>query len=1170
MAMLDLGDSSGVHGDQEDLRMNGQSPKLAGENVMSRPGRKAAVGGRGLARLLAVVSVLVGLLSVGVVSAQAYTSSPVLNVAQQVYPTHLAPGGTGAISVLVSNLSRMATTDTVTATIELPAGVTATGWKDPFSGFAWNCPGIAGASTVTCTLVIGNSTTYGPEILAYQTALQLGILVSVAPGAGGVQKSVVSVSGGGASDDRSEVPLVINSAPAGFGVASFSGWATTADGAAAKQAGSHPDITTDIQFNTTQGSNGYSGVAEGNIKNISVDLPDGLVGDPSATPKCSREDITDHSKALCNAETQVGTVDFMLQNKAFPYPLVNEHLPVYNVDPPAGLPARFAFNVGGVVINIDASVGAGGKYNIKANVFGQSQSTTATGSKLTLWGVPADPVHDGLRVKPGATFPGTPSTAAPRAFLSAPTRCSGEALVTTMTAQSWKPGAAWLDPLSFSTDFDGNPITVEGCDRVPFDPSFVVRNESPATRGAPAGLGIELSIPQNSNPTGLASANLKKAVVTLPEGMVVNPSSAQGLEACSPAQIDLDGSSSPTCPNGSKIGSVEVRTPVLEEPLEGAVYLASQKQNPFGTTLAMYIAVEGSGVVIKLPGRIDPDPVTGRLTATFDDNPQLPFEELSMHLKTGPRAPVSLPTTCGPATTTAVLTPWSGTPPVTLTSSFDVSQDGNGVPCPPLGFAPIFTAGTNNAVGGADSAFTLGFSRTDDDQQFRGVSVTMPKGVLARISNVTQCDDAAATAGSCGLASKIGNVTTAAGAGSNPFSLPGRVYLTGPYKGAPFGLSIVVPAVAGPFNLGTVVVRAAINIDPIDAHVTVVSDPLPTILEGIPLQVRLVKVDVDRPNFIINPTSCAPKSVDGSLTSVAGQTAAVSARFQVGNCANLALKPDLSLSLSGKGQTIDGKHPAVSAVLTQKPGQANLRKVRVALPLSLALDPDNANGLCEFADGSKAEPTCPKASIVGTATAVTPILDQPLSGPVYFVKNIRKDLKTGREIKTLPKLVIPLTGQNGLKLTLTGTSNVEDEQLVTTFDNIPDAPVSSFKLNINGGKGGILTVSGTDICKATQIADQHINGQNNNNANTDVYIQTPSCPLKVLSKKVGKSSVAIKVGGLGAGKVTITGHGIKKTTKTISKSTVATITAKRTKGRPGKVTVSFDPTGPAKAHKTTK
>jgi hypothetical protein len=276
------------------------------------------------------------------------------------------------------------------------------------------------------------------------------------------------------------------------------------------------------------------------------------------------------------------------------------------------------------------------------------------------------------------------------------------------------------------------------------------------------------------------------------------------------------------------------------------------------------------------------------------------------------------------------------------------------------------------------------------------------------------------------------------------------------------------------------------------------------------------------------------------------------------------------LTLSGKGQTTDGKQPAITATVTQPAGQANLKKVRVTLPLSLALDVDNANGLCEFVDGSKVTPTCPKASMLGTATAVTSILDEPLRGPVYFVKNVRKDPKSGRAIRTTPKLVIPLMGQNGVKLTLTGTSDVVDDRLVTTFDNVPDAPVSSFKLNINGGKGGILVVSATDICKATQVADQQVDGQNNKDADADVFIQTPSCPLKVLSKSVGKRSVTVKVSGLGAGKVTVTGKGIKKTTKTITKSTVATITAKRAKGTPGKVTVSYDPTGPVKARTASK
>ncbi len=474
-------------------------------------------------------------------------------------------------------------------------------------------------------------------------------------------------------------------------------------------------------------------------------------------------------------------------------------------------------------------------------------------------------------------------------------------------------------------------------------------------------------------------------------------------------------------------------------------------------------------------------------------------------------------------------------------------------------------------MAGASTAFSVELTRTDKDQELGGLTVATPRGLLGRISTTTLCPEASAQAGTCDDASKIGGVTVAAGAGTNPFWITnGRAYVTGPYKGAPFGLSIVVPAVAGPFDLGDVVVRARIEIDRVTAQLHVISDPFPTILQGIPLDVREVRVSIDRPHFIVNPTSCAEKQVEGTVDSTSGATAQVSSRFQVGECAALDLKPKLAIALTGKGQTTDDKHPAVVASLTQAAGQANLKKVTVSLPLSLALDTENAKGLCEFADGSKDDPTCPKASIVGTATARTPILDQPLTGPVYFVKNVRKDPKSGREIRTLPKLVIPLTGENGVRLNVTGTSSVVGGRLVTTFDNLPDAPVSSFTLNIAGGKHGILVVSGTDICKATQVADQQIDGQNGKTADAAVTLATPACGLKVLSKKVGKRSVTLKVSGLGAGKLTITGKGIKKTSRTIKAATVATVTAKRTgHGRPSRVRVSFTPQGSRKAVATT-
>ncbi|MES1192934.1 MAG: hypothetical protein ABUM26_01310, partial [Solirubrobacterales bacterium] len=377
--------------------------------------------------------------------------------------------------------------------------------------------------------------------------------------------------------------------------------------------------------------------------------------------------------------------------------------------------------------------------------------------------------------------------------------------------------------------------------------------------------------------------------------------------------------------------------------------------------------------------------------------------------------------------------------------------------------------------------------------------------------------------------------------------------------------------------LGTVVVRAAIHVDPRDGHVTVVSDPIPNMLNargkdgidnGFLLLVREVQVNVDRPGFMLNPTNCAPMEIGATIGAVPGQTVTAASRLQMADCSALGLDPKLALTLSGKGQTTDGKHPAVSAVLTQAAGESNLKKVKVTLPLSLALDTDNAesDGLCSFVEGSKDDPKCPASSVVGTATAVTPILNEPLTGPVYFVKNVRKDPKSGREIRTLPKLVIPLRG-NGILLTLTGTSDVVNDRLVTTFDLIPDAPVSSFKLNITGGKKGILVISGdkADICKANQIANQEVDGQNGKQADTDITIATPACKTKVISKKTTKKSVVVKVAGLTAGKLTITGKGIKKTSRTITKATVATITARRTKGTPGKVKVTLKPVGKAKA-----
>jgi hypothetical protein len=961
--------------------------------------------------------------------------------------------------------------------------------------------------------------------------------------------------------------MLVLAAPASadFGITSFGGSATDPDGARVTQAGAHPDVTTKIRFNTTLGLTSFSGASdavlpEGNLKDLVVDLPPGLIGNPLSMPACSPADLAGDPvyAAHCPTETQIGKVEIKNTQGQSGEPLDGSGSALYNIVTSPGAPAMFGFNYGNaitlIVPEVVADLSTPGGYRVIARVSDASESIALIGTTVTLWGVPADPVHDARRFAP---FPvltlGHPAGVPRVPLMTLPTACSGQALTTKLRAASWQHPDVWQSA-EFNTDFDGFPLVVDGCSRLKFTPSVVMAPSTTAP-DAPTGLDVDVKSPQNlGDPGGLANAQLKDVTVTMPDGWTINPGSADGLQACSDDQLGLGNDQAAACPDGSKLGSVSASTPVLSESLDGSVYLRSQNsQDPESGEMfriALVIRNDERGILVKLPGSVTADKDTGRLTASFKNNPQFPVDRIQLHLKSGPRAPLATPATCGSKTIDTELVSWAGHD-VQQPNTFTIAcTQGLG------GFSPSFAAGTVRPVGGAFSPFALSISKPDGNADLNGLSMVLPTGLLARLKG--------------NLNTQVGTVKAFAGPGSNPFMLPGKVFLEGRYDDAPFSLRVVVPAKAGPFDLGEVTVRQKIYVDPIDAHVTVVSDPVPTIVKGVPARLQRLEVAVDKPDFIINPTSCAAKTISGTLSAVGGQTAAVTNRFQVGDCASLDLKPDLALALSGKGQTTDGKHPAITANLTQKPGQANLKKVKVTLPLSMALDPDNANGLCEFVDGSKAEPTCPKASIVGTATATTPILDEPLSGPVYFVKNIRKDAKTGREIRTLPKLVIPLTGQNGVKLTLTGTSNVENDQLVTTFDNIPDAPVSGFKLDIIGGKGGILTVSGADICKATQIADQQIDGQNNKSADSDVYIQTPSCPLKVLSKKVTKTSVAIKVGGLSAGKVTITGKGIKKTTKTITKSTVATITARRTKGKPGKVTVSFDPTGPAKARKTTK
>jgi hypothetical protein len=870
-------------------------------------------------------------------------------------------------------------------------------------------------------------------------------------------------------------------AHAAFRVTEFSGALASPIGEPLTQAGGHPDVTTNIVFAKTIGEGGVEVVDE-NVKDVDVTLPPGLVGNPTATPKCSQADLLGNGYvSRCAPETQIGIAHIDICNGGCSH----EERGLYNMEPPPGVPGQFGFNFGGVLVFVDATVGNDGEYVLEAKASGISQSLPVGGTSLTFWGVPADPSHTAERRKGFET--GLPSSAPRLPFMSNPSVCDGAPLKTFGRADSWEKPDVFQE-MSYDHDTSGNPLIITGCDSVPFNASIVAQ---PTTQAAdsPTGLNVTVAIPQPQNPDGLSTADLKQAVVALPFGLAVNPASADGLQACSTEQIDLDSTEPARCPDSSKIGAVEIDTPLLEAPLQGSVFLAAQHANPFGSLLAIYLVAEGNGVVIKLPGRITSDPATGQTTATFDRTPQLPFERLHVELFGGPRAALVTPPTCGTYSTAASFTPWSGTPPVNSTSSFQITSGPNGSACPNGSFDPKLSAGTTNPVGGKYSPFVLDLSREDGTQQLSTIAATLPEGLLGKLAGVPYCPDSALggiptaegtgaaqlASPSCPAASQVGTVSVGAGAGPSPFYVnTGKVYLAGPYKGAPLSLAIVTPALAGPFDLGNVVVRSALEVDPTTTQITAVTDPLPTILHGIPLDLRSVAVSINREGFTLNPTSCEPMVVTSTITGTAGASASPQSRFQVASCERLAFKPKLALSL--RGGTTRAKNPALKAVLTAPAGQANIGRVAVILPKSEFIDNRHIGDTCtrvQFNAGAGNGAQCPAKSVLGKATAYSPLLAKPLKGKVYFRSN-------GGE-RELPDLVASLDGQ--IHVNLVGfidsvhRKGSEVSRTRNTFAAVPDAPVSKFILELSGGKKGLLQ-NATNLCKSTNRATVKMIGQN--------------------------------------------------------------------------------------------
>jgi hypothetical protein len=879
---------------------------------------------------------------------------------------------------------------------------------------------------------------------------------------------------------------------ASFGIETFKASVVDREGSPATQAGSHPyAMTTTIVFN-------HHAVEEndiapdGNPKNIAVNLPAGLIANPTATEtSCIEAEL---EKGVCPNGSAVGVVTIDAGSLAFNG---NEEqtAPLFSMVPPPGVPAEFGFNAAGVgiIVHILGKVRTGGDYGLSAEVSNILQADSVYGTVLTLWGDPSDASHDKERgscvvektfVEEGGSCP---TERTDRPLLTLPSSCTGESLRETMSAGSWQ------EPDSPPVTASAQLPAVSGCEAVDFSPRLTVEPEPEAVTGdSPSGLRVDLHLPQEESSGGLAEANLKDAVVTLPVGMTISPAVAGGLGACTPEEIGLSNAEQPSCPDSSRVGSVEIVTPLLATPLEGSIYLAQQNDNPFGSLLALYLVAEGSGALIKLAGHVEADVNTGQLTTRFEGNPPLqgepplPFSDLRLEFFGGPRAALATPSGCGTYTVTSKLTPYSSTVPAEPSSSFTIGSGCGG------GFDPSFSAGTTNNQAGGYSPLLATLGRDDGEQDLSGITVRMSPGLIAKIAGVPLCGEPQAQAGECPETSKIGVVSVAAGPGTAPYWITGRAYLTGPYGGAPYGLSVVVPTQAGPFNLGEEVVRAAIGIDPHTAAVTIVSGPLPTIKDGIPFQIKEIEIDANREGFVLNPTDCEALRVEATVagappigSSEAPRSVQVSSPFAVSGCRNLPFKPSFAVSTRGRA-SIRGNGASLTVKVAQRTGEANIHSVRVELPKKLPSRLSTLNGACTEATFNANPASCPATSDVGTAVADTPVLPAPLTGPAYFVSH------GGAKF---PELVVVLQG-DGVTIELDGETHIDSKTGITssTFGSMPDAPIGSFELSLPERPNSALASVTGNLCGKSLTMPTTIIGQNGARVTQATHVSVTGCP----------------------------------------------------------------------------
>ena len=1078
-------------------------------------------------------------------------------------PSDLMPGGRASIILTASNVGDSgvdATKTAVTISDELPAGLEAIAIH---GAPAFEL--VEEGHQMSCELANVRCTTQ-PESFPPFQALDVTIEVAVKPGAASGEQNEANVHGGEQQDapgtpvaDASiSEPILVNGQPTPFGVEE-DGYQLSpeeAGGAPDTRAGSHPfQLTSTLNLNQTVETVpglGQVPAAPALPKHLAFNLPPGLLGDPRAVPACPEVQflaITNGDTNECPPQSAIG-VAVVTINEAAQFHYVTRTVPLWNVEPAHGEPARLGFEVLKVPVLLDTSVRTGGDYGVTVSLEDAPQAAQILSSEVTIWGAPADPRHDSARgwacllegIYVGGTIPcESPPAPSPAAFLTLPASCAGP-LSSTVEGQSW-PVEEIAGESGQSLSLEGKsttytlPSRLEDCEQLPFSATLAVQPEQQAAEShprestnpgsTPTGLRVDVKVPQQGTvqSEALGEADIEDTTVTLPQGVLASPSAANGLQACSQAQIGYlgpgasadplaPGTSEPlqfssekaACPNASKVGTVRIKTPLLSEELDGALYLATPApqgetgQNPFNTLIALYIVAESQtlGLRVKLAGEGQLNPATGQLTTTFQDTPQVPFEELNIELFGGPRASLSTPARCAGYNTQATFTPWSGTGPLEILSpaeEFAITSGPGGGPCPTgaLPFAPSFSAASTNVQAGAYTPFSLQINNPDGDQALSALTMRLPAGVAALLSQVTPCPEPRAAENQCGPESLIGHSNASSGLGPDPVQLPGSVFLTGPYQGAPFGLSVVTPAVAGPFNLGDVTVRSRINVDPHTAQVTITSDPFPTFIKGVPAQLKQIDVTVDRPDFEYNPTNCNPMHIEGALTGAEGAGANVSFPFQVADCQNLPFKPGVSATTQGKTSKLDGA--SLNLKFTSGAGQDHVAKTVLTIPAILPARLTTIQKAC-LAKVFEANPAaCPEGSDIGSATVHTPVLESPLTGPIYLVSHGNA---------AWPDAELVLQGE-GITVILDGQTAIKNGVTTSSFLAVPDAPFETVEATLPQGPHSALTTNlplkdHYSLCGGHLAIPTALTGQNGTAVNENVKVSVQGCGAVKASK----------------------------------------------------------------------